>query len=497
MGILPIFYAFAGLAALYALASRVRPNWRSLAHIPTVGGPPFPILSYIGTVRFFSRATELLEEGYSKHKDGLFKHAEAGRGWRVVVCSPKLIEDVRKASEDQLSFRAATNEALQASYTIGPSVQRNPYHVQVIRANLTTNESLSGIFSDMFDEMIHAFEKLIPVTDDWTCINAHETVIDIICRTSNRIFVGLPLCRNEGYCELNKRFTFDLFIGGLIVNWFPKVFKPTAVRLLTNVPNGICRGSNYLRGIIEERLEHEPGEKWEDKPNDMLQWLIDGAQGEERSVHALVKRMLVVNFAAIHTTSITFTQALLLLAAHPEHLPALREEVEAAVREEGWTKAALNRMRRVDSFLRETQRFAGLGAISMARKALQDFTFSDGTFIPAGTFVDAPSHSLHHDGRIYKNPHIFDPFRFASSSDEGTRYQMVATSTDYIPFGHGRHACPGRFFVAIELKTMLAHIAVTYDIKLERAGDPPLGRWIGASLVPDRKAEVLFRKRRD
>lgn len=36
----------------------------------------------------------------------------------------------------------------------------------------------------------------------------------------------------------------------------------------------------------------------------MLQWLIDAAEGEERTVRALVLRMLTVNIAAIHTSSI-------------------------------------------------------------------------------------------------------------------------------------------------------------------------------------------------
>lgn len=37
-----------------------------LAHIPTVGGPSFPILSYIGAVRYLFHAPDILEEGYAK-----------------------------------------------------------------------------------------------------------------------------------------------------------------------------------------------------------------------------------------------------------------------------------------------------------------------------------------------------------------------------------------------------------------------------------------------
>jgi hypothetical protein len=51
------------------------------------------------------------------------------------------------------------------------------------------------------------------------------------------------------------------------------------------------------------------------------------------------------------------------LISHPEYIEPLRREVEAVVAEEGWTKAGMDKMRKMDSFLRETQRIDpdGLG----------------------------------------------------------------------------------------------------------------------------------------
>ena len=44
------------------------------------------------------------------------------------------------------------------------------------------------------------------------------------------------------------------------------------------------------------------------------------------------------------------------LLANPEYIEPLRQEVDAVVTEEGWTKAGMDRMYRIDSFIRETQR---------------------------------------------------------------------------------------------------------------------------------------------
>lgn len=54
---------------------------------------------------------------------------------------------------------------------------------------------------------------------------------------------------------------------------------------------------------------------------------------------------------------------------------------------------------------------------------------------------------------------------------------------------------PGRFFAANELKSMLAHVVVTYDIKLEDNATRPRSLHFGTSILVDSCAEVLFRKR--
>lgn len=60
-----------------------------------------------------------------------------------------------------------------------------------------------------------------------------------------------------------------------------------------------------------------------------------------------------------------------------------------------------------------------------------------------------------------------------------------------------RNPSPGRFFAVNELKAILAHILVTYDIKLPGdSTEVPKGRWFGGNNTPDRSAQVLFRKRR-
>lgn len=54
------------------------------------------------------------------------------------------------------------------------------------------------------------------------------------------------------------------------------------------------------------------------------------------------------------------------LLSHPEHLEPLRKEVEAVVAEEGWTKAGMEKMHKIDSFVRETLRIDGQSISSLS-----------------------------------------------------------------------------------------------------------------------------------
>ena len=123
-------------------------------------------------------------------------------------------------------------------------------------------------------------------------------------------------------------------------------------------------------------------------------------------------------------------------------------------------------MRKLDSFLREAQRSSGFSTgeecpvlcnflanvpllVVMERKAMKDFTFSDGTFIPKGTHVAAISGPINVDEEIYEDPLTFKPFRFAEAREgangandarEAIKNQMITTSLQHLLFGHGKHA---------------------------------------------------------
>ncbi|PIL30289.1 cytochrome P450 [Ganoderma sinense ZZ0214-1] len=193
--------------------------------------------------------------------------------------------------------------------------------------------------------------------------------------------------------------------------------------------------------------------------------------------------------------------ALYHLAEKPEIVGSLRDEIEAAISADGWTgPIALGKMWKLDSFLREILRFHGVGLYSMGRMAMKDLTFSDGTRIPEGTLLNAQAYAMHHDDALLDSACTFDPFRFArmrSAEDQlqGVKYLCTSTSPEYVPFGHGPYACVGRYFAANELKTILAHVILNFDMKLGGDGLRPPDIYYLTAIMPAPRGCVLFKKR--
>ncbi|KAF5365278.1 hypothetical protein D9758_005353 [Tetrapyrgos nigripes] len=496
----PITYALLGVSVTLFTAKiiRVRTEQAKLDAIPTIGPQGF-FGSYLGAIKYLSNGRDMVEEGYRKYPGGAFKIPLIA-GWLVFVNGRDMLEDI-KAADDEMSFTDAILENLQTDYTMGKQLRTHPYHVDVVRNALTRN--IAARLEDVKQEIVDSFEDELPAKEEWTKVYALPTVMKIVARTTNRLFVGLPLCRVTEWKDMNINFTIKVFLASQIINLFPAFLRPVVGRLLTPLPSTTRMARRYLEPMVKERLakEEEYGDQdWPGKPNDLLSWLLEEAKlPEQRTAYDLAQRIIAINVAAIHTTSMAFTNTLFHLCARPDIVKELREEVENTVKEYGWTKIAMGKMRKLDSFCKETQRVSGTGAAVVFRKALKYFRFSNGTVLPAGTMVASAGYSMHHDERYYHNASEMDPFRFSDMrgrDGENLKHQMVTPRPEYVLFGGGRHACPGRFFAVNELKLLVSHVLVTFDVAFEPGKDPaPLYEWYADMCVPNRNIIVMFRRR--
>nr|VWO97080.1 Uncharacterized protein [Ganoderma boninense] len=477
-------------------------KWRTdpLRNIPTVGGPSAPILSYWTAMKTLRDSKGVLQEGYNKHYNSAFKIALLDQ-WVVLLTGKQLIEDLRKRPESELSLSESIEDIQQIRFTVGREMLDDPYHVDIVRDKLT--RQIPAVLPDVVDELSMVLPEYIPTgtTEDWVEVSVWGSMLNIIARLSNRVFVGPPLCRDKEYLQIAIDFALDLNSDGALINLLPMFVKPIVGHYMSSVKKSVRRAIPYFTPLIKERRARmkEYGEDWSDKPNDALQWVLDMAVPKGYDDVSVVERLLFINSGAIHTTSNSLTHALYDLASMPEYIEPLREEVEAIIAEEGWSKAAITKMSKLDSFLKESTRIHGIILTSLTRKACKDVTLVDGTVIPKGTFVAAPQSATHLNEEYYDDAGTFDPFRFSRTREEegqALKHQFVNTSTEFIAFGHGKHACPGRFFAVNELKTVVTYILLHYDLKLAGDGTRPKNVYLARNILPDPSGKVLFRKRK-
>ncbi|KAH9929782.1 cytochrome P450 [Fomitopsis serialis] len=440
----------------------------------------------------------MLQEGYTKYRGSVFRVPLLDR-WVVVVSGAAMNEELRKFPDDQMSFIDAAEELVQAKYTIAKEIHENPIHIPVIRGPFTRN--LGALMPDVADEVASAVQEAIPDTgEEWVGVVALPAMTRVVCRASNRVFIGLPMCRNPEYLEIVLNYTKDVAKGRFIMTLTPILFKSIVGHLLPWSKNALKKFSVLVRPVVDEtfrQFDHH-GKEWEDKPKNLLTWLTEEAKTTGHRPEIVVSALLSSNFVAIHTSSISVTHALYHIAACPEFIPPLREEIETAIKKHGWGKQAIGEMWKLDSFMRESQRVNGTSGVSVIRKAVVDLRLADGTVIPAGTLLGAAADATHCDDENYDDAGVFNPFRFSDMRQEESeriKHQFVSTSPEYVPFGHGKHACPGRFFAGNELKTIIAHLVLNYDMKFEDDGPRPPNKWFAAAVIPDRSAKVYFRKR--
>lgn len=344
-----------------------------------------------------------------------------------------------------------------------------------IKSSLTPG--LVRLNPSIADEVADSLGKEFPRCDDWTPININHKLLRIVAVVSGRVFVGEELSRSDEYLDAAINYTLELMGARRALDHMHPWKRPFLANRLPEIKKLDARlkqADKLLRPVVEARQRLADNEK----PDDMLQWLMDGQDKfKHYTSEELAKVQLAITFAAIHTTTLTATNAFYNIAAYPQHTAELRDEIRAVLAEHDgvFSSSALQAMKKLDSFLKETMRMHPPTAASFQRQVNQTFTLSNGQAIPKGVVIEAPALAQQQDSAVFPNADKFEPFRFAELRDKArqageaeaaAQNQFVSVNTQHLTFGYGRHACPGRFFAANEIKMIVANTVLRYDIKM-------------------------------
>ncbi|KAF2689091.1 ent-kaurene oxidase [Lentithecium fluviatile CBS 122367] len=475
--------------------------WAQLSKLPALGSSASGKKQQQAYMR---SAKKLYREGYEKFKDAVYRVGTAD-GMDNVVIAPRFLQELKKLPDSVLSFGGAIEKTMETKYT-GLLTEDNLI-THSIKADLTPG--LSRLNPVVYEEVELTVHDDMPACEDWTAVPIYKTLVTMVAKISGRIFVGAELCRNKDYLDCAINYTMDLIDTLKAVKhtnpWLRPILAPRLPeyhrlqkreRLARDVLVPIVRA----RQDAEKKNADNPN--WQ-RPDDMLSWFM--SRREEYGVHSteyMAKLQLGLIFAAIHTTTMTATNILYDLAASDGYIEPLREEIRKVMAENGGTitTRALQQMVKLDSYMKESMRFHPPGVTAFSRKVLKGFTLSNGQYIPAGVTIEVPSDAVYHDSENYDDPETFDGFRFAKIRAGGTatdhaRNQFVTTNEQNLLFGYGRHACPGRFFAANEIKMIVARLLLDFDFKNEDGGKARYKNIdMGRQSTPDPRKKLLFKR---
>ncbi|KAJ4347457.1 hypothetical protein N0V95_005419 [Ascochyta clinopodiicola] len=371
-----------------------------------------------------------------------------------------------------LSTSEAHYDLLMGDYSfVSPAILKDPYHEHVIHKNLVRN--LNAIIPEIEDEVPFAVTEVYGRdTENWKKLESLQSFMKMIPVLTNRMLVGSTICRERKFLNAVLSFTTDVIRTQSLLHLIPSAFHYIVGTLLGLTSTYHYRlSAKYTLPLIKQRIldierkdSGDPDLKDWNPPSDFITWSYRTAQAEGRQDEAtperIAQRILPLNFASIHTTSLSAYETINnILSADPSVVRDLREEAHRILDQDGgWTKQSLAKMHRMDSAIRESQRVSPIALTFVHRKivAREGIVTPEGIHVGYGSILSCPWTGLALDREIIDRPNDFDAFRYSrpreayeamgakeKTSVDALRLKqtgLVTTALHHLPFGHGRHA---------------------------------------------------------
>ncbi|KAK8146346.1 hypothetical protein G3M48_003229 [Beauveria asiatica] len=434
--------------------------------------------------------------------------------------------------DDSLSIKQAFSELNQTKYSLGHGrYWEDPWQLDLVKAHLSS--ILQNLIPQLNEELAAAFSKHLGTdVDKWKQVELEPIMRRVIAQALSRFIVGLPLCRDDDYLHLSYK-----VILGMVTTIWATLPYPDFIRAITGplaswqTRRDISSMQEHLEPLYQERisiLQGKDGAESDQEPQDLFMMMLRFAQKKRPDEYAdlgiMTRRVCAANFVAMHQSTVSVTNLILnIIGSDAEFstVATLRDEITQVLRGtdgKDWTRDTFARMIKCDSVAREAMRLNfPLGTRGSMRTVMKDGLESpEGIKLQKGTTISWLASCAQVDADRFDEPQKFDPFRFSresdkddgktgggggggrSSSSRHTKNAFVTTSPQYLPFGHGKHACPGRFMVDLMFKIILAQLLTRYDLAWpeEYQGKQPPSVWQGELSEPPPGARILVKRRK-
>ncbi|KAJ5940501.1 hypothetical protein N7516_000669 [Penicillium verrucosum] len=445
-----------------------------------------------------NEVVKTIEEAHKKYPDSPFVLSLVGM--EMVILPRSSIDLIKSLPETHVSIKKHHHDVFLGEYTyMGTKTEEFD---AAMRHDLTRNTPT--VLASFNAEVQHAIDENVGSCWNWTPLKPRAAMCRVASLMSGRAFVGVPLSHDEEWVEATVNYTGNVTQAWLHLRTLNRFVRPFVAPFLPQV-KALMRmremTSRKMAPLLEEIARgDDKGESSDTAGGDMIRW-FQARYDTKPSARELARDQLLATFASIYNLSNALTYLIFDLASYPECIEPLRRELDEVLGDQKTIdKDHLQRLKKLDSFVRESQRHSPPSLANMPRVVTHPdgLRLPTGQYLPQGTRIMVRAHTLNMDPELYPDPTRFDAFRFSrlrEAPGSEFKYQHVTTGTDNINFGHGVWACPGRFFASSQMKVVVAHILRNYDIKLPEGQPRPKQQHYGLAILSDATAEVVLKSR--
>lgn len=266
-----------------------------------------------------------------------------------------MINVLKSAPESLLSADKEVHRRALGQYTdLGVPM---PEMYNAIKVDLTRH--VRDLIPIIQDEVAYAFNHNLHFeeTEEWQEVTAFVLIKHVVTIVNSVVFVGRRLSRDRNWQELAYKYSDDLRAAFDALNEWPVWLRPFVHPwILKRI--GFTGRRRTVAAMLNPLL-HDQNSGPSDDPT-LLKWIRKRLGFQRSNDTALLARMeLRAILASSDTVSQALTNAVFDLAAMPEHIEPMRDEVASLVSQAkngAWDMTMVRNMGKVDSLLRESTR---------------------------------------------------------------------------------------------------------------------------------------------
>ncbi len=387
----------------------------------------------------------------------------------VMVSGPDAAQEVL-ANKDK-AFASGWPDVIGPWFDGGLVAMNEPEHLSHRRLMhaVYSKEALEGYIRCMAED-VHAAVDRWPADTRFAAVPA---VRELSGQITTRAILGLR------YNPAGQR----------IMRGVEECIRAETAALRLNIPGTLWHRAHSARGQLIGFLAQAAATASAREGDDFMSVLSRvGGPGQGRLSAEQIARHVLFTLIASHDTTVSATLATVyFLGQHPEWQNRARAE-SLECPETPMAGDALNRLKTLDSVIRESIRLVAPSPISM-RLTVKD-TEILGYFIPAGHLVSVCTAVNHLLPELWHRPEHFDPDRFSQERNEDRVHRLA-----WAPFGYGQHKCIGMEFGMLKVKATLDALLRRFEWSFPEGYQAP---WRYTSLpAPSDQLPIVLRRVRE